>query len=372
MVTGSLFLKERRDAFLLELEKNVVGFFRKGVSSIYEHVKKNNKNKKYLLKEFQYAIRNISQWSEEIKQLEWERCIESCNKDINKIIQTLFKLNINILKGFRPTEIPKSSDYMYECYLNIARNLWSDPYVIFDIGLDAMERKKRSRDLDKMILKCIKNTFYDMIRLQDDAEDIEESIMESHRDSTETDIEMDKHNEGNADIEYEENKTEDIESEDEEHNDDVDSNIEYEKNKTEEEDIESEDEDNETEEEDIESEDEDNKTEEEDIESEEEHNDDDDVNIEHEENNTKDIESESEKKEMNNNNIESKSEDKEVVNTIETINEETLDEPKPKSNNIKIVNIDLPISSKKPIKSLIEKTKEVKRRLMKPREDSFF
>lgn len=203
MVSGNVFLKDRQDAMLLEIETHAVAFFKKGVLSMYEHVKKANTQRTYLLKEFQHSLKNISKWSDEVKELEWVRFKNNTKKDVEKLIEGIFKVSSIILKGFKDNELaPSGMEYVYECYLNIARALWKDPYIIYDIGVSSEERHRRITYLEKVIAKCIRVTFIEMIKVDpcvdgDDLDD-DENVLEADEES-ESDVDGEDDDENQAD-----------------------------------------------------------------------------------------------------------------------------------------------------------------------------
>uniref|UniRef100_A0A6C0BE23 Uncharacterized protein n=1 Tax=viral metagenome TaxID=1070528 RepID=A0A6C0BE23_9ZZZZ len=238
MVNGGIFMKEKLKALLLELESNSIPFYKKGIISIYDHVKKNNKQKKFLLREFQHSLRNIAKWSQEVKDIEWVRLKNNSSSNIDLVIQSIFKLHILILKGFKQSEIPCSIDYMHTTYLNIARALWKNPYIVYDIGVSLPERQKLIRQLEEIIKQCVRATFIEMIKVDpshvlEETNDDEQLSSESDDDCDEiVDIESDdKSDDDEVDIheEFEDVAIEsDDESDDKSDDDEVDIHEEFE------------------------------------------------------------------------------------------------------------------------------------------------
>lgn len=190
MVNGSLFMKERQEALLIELEPIAVIFFKKGIQSIYDHVKKNNKIRRFILKEFQYALKNISNWSTEVKELEWVRFKNISSKNVEKTIQGIFKVHSIILKGFKDDNVtPTGLDYMYECYLNIARYLWKDPFLLYDIGVNDNEVHRKMKEFEKVIAKLVRTTFVEMIKV--DPIDIDdEDVVADDEESSDSELDF--------------------------------------------------------------------------------------------------------------------------------------------------------------------------------------
>jgi hypothetical protein len=169
MVNSTVFVKERLEAYTHKVEKHAIAFYKQGIRSIFEHVKKNNTKKNMLLLEFQHALRNISKWSLDVKNHEWARFCEVCPA---KTLKTLLELKTLVIKGFSaPCDI-SGENLIYECYLNIARELWKNPYIVYDVGLTAIERNEKNRLFEKLIRRCFGTTLLDVVsRIADEDTD---------------------------------------------------------------------------------------------------------------------------------------------------------------------------------------------------------
>jgi hypothetical protein len=195
MVSGGVFMKEKQEAMLIEVEAHAIMFFKKGVQSMYDHVKKTNKQRRFLLKEFQHTLKNISNWTDEVKELEWVRFKNNSAKNVEKLIEGIFKIHVIILKGFKDDRaVPTGLEYIYECYLNIARCLWKDPFLLYDIGVGEQERHRKIKELERIISKCVRNTFIEMVKIDptvdidddDEGEELNNDIEEDEDEASET------------------------------------------------------------------------------------------------------------------------------------------------------------------------------------------
>jgi hypothetical protein len=174
MVNSTVFVKERLEAYTHKVEKHAIAFYKQGIRSIFDHVKKNNTKKNMLLLEFQHALRNISKWSLDVKNHEWARFCEVCPV---KTLKTLLELKTLVIKGFSaPCDI-SGENLIYECYLNIARELWKNPYIVYDAGLSAIERNEKNRLFEKLIRRCFGTTLLDVVsRIADEDTDDEAGV----------------------------------------------------------------------------------------------------------------------------------------------------------------------------------------------------
>ena len=179
MVNSTVFVKERLDAYTQKVEKHAIAFYKQGIRSLFDHVKKNNTKKNTLLLEFQHALRNIAKWTPEVKTHEWARFCEACPA---KTLKTLLELKTLVIKGFNaPCDI-SGEQLIYECYLNIARELWKNPYVVYDTGMTSIERNEKNRLLEKLIRRCFGATLLDVVSriedIDDDSSQEEEAVEE--------------------------------------------------------------------------------------------------------------------------------------------------------------------------------------------------
>ena len=129
---------------------------------LYETTKRNNKTKRFLLKEYQHELKSIKNWTNEM------------------IIQKHEEFDNN--------------HFSYECLLNIARELWKQPYLVYDIGVSKIDIQKNRIKIDKIIKKCIIDTPVVEARTDDDENDVvnqEEAIIDEEVNDT---VENEKEN----------------------------------------------------------------------------------------------------------------------------------------------------------------------------------
>mgnify|MGYP006284197515 CR=1 FL=1 len=161
-----VLLKEKRDECMSKLERGTSRLYLQHFLSIYELVKKTNKRPRELLKEFQYAIRAISQWTVDDIKAEHKRFLESC-EFFDTLVKSLFKLHLAIYNTMHDSDftanIPNAGQYMHETYLSIARRLWKEPYLVYDIKIDKLNYQRNVLRLEKLIRRCLHETFVAML-----------------------------------------------------------------------------------------------------------------------------------------------------------------------------------------------------------------
>lgn len=167
-------LKEKRDECMSKLERGTCRLYLQEFLSIYDNVKKANKKSSLLLKEYQYAIRGISQWTVDDIKLEHAKFNNHCDL-FDSLVKSIFKLHLSIYNTMHESDfdanIPHPGQYMHETYLSIARRLWKEPFLVYDLKIDKMTQQKNLLRLEKIIRKCLHETFLIMLPFKEfDAE----------------------------------------------------------------------------------------------------------------------------------------------------------------------------------------------------------
>lgn len=172
-------LHERRQDYLRKFQKVSTPLFLEGVYSIYSNVKRHNKVSKKLLKEFQQSMFDVSLWSKDIINTEYER-FKSKVPNINKYIQVVFETDKVLRKGHATSAIdyiPKPSDFIHQCYLNIARALWKQPFLMYDINVTKLTLQKNKLKVERIVNECIQDTFVQYLPLEPDGDGLSDYVV---------------------------------------------------------------------------------------------------------------------------------------------------------------------------------------------------
>ena len=160
---NKFFLREKRCEYILKLEDIVTTSFLNTYLEIYSQSKKECKQGKNVLKEFQTSLRNIKEWDEkDLKKLLKRFREESKCEFIEKLIQSIFKIYY-LTNGIKEAQFPSVLKYIHECLLNIARQLYKNPYLLYEASISAIERRKNIHKIESIIRKCIGDTFVQML-----------------------------------------------------------------------------------------------------------------------------------------------------------------------------------------------------------------
>ena len=141
-----------------------------GVKSIYDEAKTvyrtNNPNNTSILLLFRLFLeKEIPTWSNEVIETETNRIIDTSNCDwLNDLITAVFISHTKILTAIGSNNnsnieliIPKTINFIHKCYINIAREIWKNPYL-FDDFVSGSEYQKNMRTVELLIKESIENT----------------------------------------------------------------------------------------------------------------------------------------------------------------------------------------------------------------------
>ena len=184
---NTYLLQSRRTEYLKKFQKITIPLFIEGVYSIYNNVKKNNKSRRLLLKEFQQSMVDVSRWSQDIIKNEHMR-FKKQSSILDKLIRAIFDLDIVLKKDLCKNAedfIPHPWDFIHQCYLNIARALWKQPFLVYDINIDKLTIQQNKLKIEKIVSLCIQDTFTQYLPLDiehDDVSNIDYSLQKSNQD----------------------------------------------------------------------------------------------------------------------------------------------------------------------------------------------
>ena len=194
-----------------------------GFKSIYTEscdicIKKGNKQNR--LNTFQTLLEQIPQWNQEIIETEYNRIIRASECDwFDDLVTAVFLAHTKILtsigqqKGIESINlnIPRSSNFVHKIYINVARELWKNPYL-FEHEISAHNYQKNIRDIELIITEGVNDTIRRLLPVKDILRDyltLKED--ENKKDDDDDDKDDDKDDKDKVSIGI--NKTEDSDGE---------------------------------------------------------------------------------------------------------------------------------------------------------------
>ena len=181
-----------------QLINNIQSHIFDGVKSIYDDSKdlynKNSSSSQLFI--FRTLSEKVPEWNNEMVVNETDRIIESSKCDyLEDLLTAVFISHTKILMsiGSNNSErinltVPKLSNFIHKCYINIARSLWKNP-LLFSENISGLEYQRNLNTIESIISDGIENTIRfslpvkDIIKGQLDLQDKPEKE-EKHDDNT--------------------------------------------------------------------------------------------------------------------------------------------------------------------------------------------
>jgi len=160
-----------------------------GVKSVYDEAKiiYSTKTNVPIMLLFRELLEKVPIWNSEIIDSECSRIIQSSECDwIDDLITAVFISHTKILTSIGPNQsfqkinvtIPKTGTFIHKSYINVARELWKNPYL-FNEQVASHEFQRNSKEIEDIIKACIETTIRNLLPIKE--------ILREHLDSNETD-----------------------------------------------------------------------------------------------------------------------------------------------------------------------------------------
>ena len=159
-----------------------------GVKSIYDEakiVKRTNKTQT-LLFIFRSMLEKVPEWNHIVIDTETSRIIKLSSCDwLDDLLTAVFISHTKILSSIGNNNelsnidltIPKTTDFIHKTYVNIAREIWKNPYL-FDDTTTGSIYQQNMRTVELMIKECIESTIRKLLPIKE--------ILKQHLDTYET------------------------------------------------------------------------------------------------------------------------------------------------------------------------------------------
>ena len=138
-----------------------------GIRSIYDDSKRLYSQKpQTLVFIFRSLLENVPKWNTEIIESETDRIIKVSKCDwLDDLLTAVFISHTRILMSIGPNQnynkinvtIPKTTTFIHKTYINIAREVWKNPYL-FNEQVPGYEYQRNMKQLEDMINLTIEDT----------------------------------------------------------------------------------------------------------------------------------------------------------------------------------------------------------------------
>jgi hypothetical protein len=123
------------------------------LTRLYDDVKRKCKSNQFVLRDFQLALKDVSLWSDARKREEVER-FDIAN--IKIVLNHILLLNQELFHQRSDAAI-NASDFVYANILNVAREVWTKPFLLYH-RVNKSEYQKNMMALEKLVVGEIKST----------------------------------------------------------------------------------------------------------------------------------------------------------------------------------------------------------------------
>ena len=159
-------LVEAKNEYTGQLASILTSPMYEGIASIYEHAKKSSKGDNLLI-QFQELLSRIPNWNTETLEREFQRIMLFSRCDwISDLITAVFVSHTKVLSSIHlgnkqrniELKVPTPIRFIHTVYVNIAREFWKNPYLMYDIGVSSTEQQRNLRDSENIIRECIRQS----------------------------------------------------------------------------------------------------------------------------------------------------------------------------------------------------------------------
>jgi len=164
--TNSSIFVQAKIEYTKQLINNLQSHLFDGVKSIYDDSKeiyKENSSSSQLFI-FRTLLEKVPEWNNELIIAETDRIIEMSKCDyLDDLLTAVFVshtkilMSISVNNGKINLTVPKLSNFVHKCYINIARSLWKNP-LLFSENITGLEYQKNLKIIEDIIYDCIENT----------------------------------------------------------------------------------------------------------------------------------------------------------------------------------------------------------------------
>ena len=149
-------LVEAKREYTSQLASILTSPMYEGIASIYKHAY-NTVSKEKILIHFQELLSKIPNWNNETLEREFQRImLYSKCEWLSDLITAVFVSHTKVLTSIHlGNKIPTPIHFIHTIYVNIAREFWKNPYLMYDIDISASDKQRNLRDSENIIKECI-------------------------------------------------------------------------------------------------------------------------------------------------------------------------------------------------------------------------
>ena len=170
-----------------------------GIRSIYDDSKRLYAQKTTsIIYIFRSLLENVPKWNSEIIESETARIIKTSKCDwLDDLLTAVFISHTRILMSIGPNQnynkinvtIPKTTTFIHKTYINIAREVWKNPYL-FNENVPGYEYQRNMKQLEDMVKLTIEDTIRRQLPIKEILREHLETYDEPRQPTTQKPIDM--------------------------------------------------------------------------------------------------------------------------------------------------------------------------------------
>lgn len=129
--------------------------------TLYENTSANTKNKRDIIVNYQYALKEIPLWNQALIDTEVKKIREKC-EFLDDLVAAIFVTNVKILSAIKMAKekqkiqvtMPKTDQFIHKIYIAAAQTLYNNPYIFSN----QYEPQKRKSEIIVFVQKSIEDT----------------------------------------------------------------------------------------------------------------------------------------------------------------------------------------------------------------------
>ena len=155
---------------------------------IYTNISNTIKNKRDLIINYQYALKEIPLWNQSIINTEVEKIRCKC-EFLDDLVAAIFVTNVKILSSIKmgkekqkiQVTMPKTDQFIHKIYSQAAQTLYNNPYIFSN----QYDTQKRKSDIIDFVQKSIEDTIRTSLPFRNILQNYLGNTVESESDSEE-------------------------------------------------------------------------------------------------------------------------------------------------------------------------------------------
>jgi hypothetical protein len=167
------YIVDAKSEYTKQLQTLLVPRIYEGIESIYDDANYNNTMN--VLHTFQKLLREIPKWNKDIIDGETNRILEVTQCEwLENLVTAVFVSNTKILTAIKIKDhdgkiditIPRLSHFIHRCYVEVARELYKNPYLLDKTNNSVKEKQQNLRETLGIIENCVEDAIRSLLPIQ--------------------------------------------------------------------------------------------------------------------------------------------------------------------------------------------------------------